>query len=177
MSINHQKPLAKNLYVFRDLIMILLASYFLCGLTLGLRGFFFKEPGRVSNQEIFPVFSWFLFSKTPNTVQRFTVLVSEYDGNKFDPPVYWREAARSVKPVSGADIHAVRVLCKRMNEVYMSNDQEKFNELRIEFENIYLSDSVVKYQIVEESYNPLERWKFGDDKMARKNIGYYQVGN
>lgn len=174
--LSNQKYKLKNSLRLRNLMFLVLMSYFLCGIILGLRQQIFvryKFSG-----EIYPIFSWFLFSETPNKVQRFSVIISEYDGKKFDPPLPWHKVMELISGtrVSGARFHSAIVLVQRIGDAHINSDKNKFTELRKQFEGIFLENRPTKYQIIEESYNPLEKWKFGDSKVVKKSIWENQKG-
>ena len=130
----------------RFLFGLLLSSYFL----LGIGSHFLLR------REIFPVFSWFLFSRTPNKTTQFTIVIFEHNGQILEPPVLFNEAPDSI--ARSGDIDANTVI-NSLGISYIQNNQEEVSEKRNLIEDVYLKGSV-EYGLVKQTYDPILKYKF-----------------
>lgn len=126
---------------------LLLSSYFLIGI-----GSHF-----LLHREVFPIFSWFLFSRTPNQVTRFTIIIFKHNDNILDPPVLFNEAPQSI--ASSRDINA-NITINNFGFAYVQNHRERIDEKQKLVEDAYLNGEV-EYGLVRETYDPYEKYKFG----------------
>lgn len=169
-----------SLIRLRGFLTLLLTSYFLGGIVMGLQTQILQLMSHYhlnsysNSEEIFPVFSWFLFDRVPNNIQKFNIIIYEYNGKIFNPPVPWKKV---FKKVSGARLHQARILIKRMGDAHTVGNLDEFNTSRQLFEKIVLDNKNTEYEIIQEVYNPLEKWKLGDSKNKIKSIGVFKTNN
>ena len=109
----------------RLLVLLLLGLYFIAGLT--------TKP--VTGREIFPFFPWFLFSEVPETKDIYDVRIYEYNGDSFDPPLYYSEAKNLVPKNPLPRVHN---LIQTLGNSLGKNQIEESEKLRIFFELNYL---------------------------------------
>ncbi|MBJ93724.1 MAG: hypothetical protein CMP23_04530 [Rickettsiales bacterium] len=140
---------------YRQLKLLLLAffcAYILAACCIKK----FKE-----GNEIFPIFTWSLFSSIPaRESQSYAVQIVEVDGRSFDPPLDFMMAKELL---SGAgDINA-HYLILRLGKAIDQDGQSEARELRRLFESNYLdgSHAQLKYQVIVNRFNPVEKWKTG----------------
>ena len=73
----------------------ILFLYLFIGLFLGITNSLGKKPKR---QEIFPIFSWFLFHKVPKEeITVYTIIIHEHNGKIFDPGIPFEKADSSMR--------------------------------------------------------------------------------
>jgi hypothetical protein len=139
-----------------------LAAFFSLALALylciGLASL--PRPG----QETFPCYSWFLFAKVPNGSQEFTIRLLSVKGQIFDPPLPFRQAKGFVQDRKSIVAHRV---IETFAQALVAKDNETAEIQRRLLESNYLKPGTV-YEVIRESYNPLELWRAGKD--GRKKI-------
>ena len=116
--------------------------------------------GELKRREIFPLYSWFLFSLVPTSTVAYDVLVREAGGRAYDPPVSYRRTSDGVlrNPHS---IDAYRTVQDLGRAVENGQDVAKTVRLRRAFESRF-NAWPVRYDLVKvRSDNPLEHWKTG----------------
>ena len=86
--------LGVTVYNMDKFIIAFLIVYFVMGMATKV----------VSEEALFPFFSWFLYAETPNMRYDYTVLIHEYDGRSFNPSVFINESLGMV-----ADPHSIRL--------------------------------------------------------------------
>jgi len=141
-----------------------------CRLKTGLAGFllFYLVMAMVGsatspNKEIFPFFSWFLFSAVPNTGYHYNVEILEHDRQTFSPAIAYNAADGIV--LRPRDITAYQFI-QKMGRTYDSGDKAAFEILSHEFQRNFLRGSNT-YQLIKVYYNPVEAWhgKSGEPKV------------
>lgn len=130
----------------------LAAGFLALCVAVGLLGALTKR------REIFPLYSWFLFSLVPTHTVTFDVLVREAGGRTYDPPVSYRRAADSVRnPHSIVTYRAVQDLGRAVE----TGEADEAARLRRTFEARFKAWPA-HYDLVKvASDNPLEHWKTG----------------
>ena len=141
-------------YVFlKKFIPLIVILYFIIGnLTWG-----------VYRLEIFPVFSWELFSLFPNLEVDYGFRISSFNNISLELPTYFQDL-----PNEFSDAKSITALfvIQDMREAIEADDKESIQELRHQIENTYLSEKkYVEYTSVKRSYYPIERWRTGEFKM------------
>lgn len=155
----------RNFIKLKRIIFCILILYFLLGLSTEI---FLRQE-----EKIFPpFFSWFLFVDVPNETfsNESTILLLEVNGQKFSPPVPWGEVYGHTDQPSAA---RSRTLMQRLANSLEKKNQEETKRLRTLFEQRYLPESVT-YQVVVNTYNPIERFKTG--KFSTKILGEFRKG-
>ena len=138
--------------VLKKFIIIFLIVYFSAGM---LARHLSKGP-----EDVYPFFSWFLFHRVPPRTQTgFSIRVHELDGRRFEPPIFFEEVgdmydkdSRSAREYQ----HLVRILGRSVKQ----NKTDEVERLREKLERNFLSHPAT-YEIVEVTYNPVDRWRTG----------------
>jgi len=115
----------------------------------------------LKKREIFPLFTWSLFSTTPSSQKMdIGLYVTEIDGERIDPSLDFM-VSRSRFNYAG-DITAYHVIQKLGHAINRKNE-EREQSFRGLVEKKYLksAQSDISYQIVQRTYDPVERWKKG----------------
>lgn len=135
----------------------LAAGFLAACVAVGLLGALTKR------REIFPLYSWFLFSLVPTRTVAFDVLVREAGGRAYDPPVSYRRVTESFRnPHSIVAYRAVQDLGRAV-ETGQETDAAR---LRRSFEARFKAWPV-RYDLVKvASDNPLEHWKNGQPQRS-----------
>jgi hypothetical protein len=113
--------------------------------------------------EIFPFFSWSLFSGVPNRVDDYTILIDEQDGRTLDPPV---ELLRAPASIAMGNRSIARKVIQNLGSAQESGDTAEAARLARVLESEYLRGRV-RYRLVFERYEPLVKWKTGADEERR----------
>jgi hypothetical protein len=136
----------------RNRLIVILIVYFVAG-TASQR----LVPGV---DEIFPFFGWSLFSNVPNESSRYTILIEEHNGRAIDPPVVFLKAPETV--VTG-NRYVGRKLINKLGRAKRRDRKRKVKRYREILESNHLQGKV-RYELVFEQYDPLEKWKTGDSR-------------
>lgn len=121
--------------------------------------------------EILPFYGWSLFSKVPNEDSRYVLLVRRHEGREVDPPVPFMQAPPEI--VAG-NRYIGRKVIQRLGRAIDEGETERVAELRRLLESSHLHGRV-RYQIVYERYDPLEKWRTGED-LERRSLGRFRSG-
>lgn len=109
------------------------------------------------NREIYPIFSWDLFSYVPNEVVDFGLRITKTGNTELEPPLYF-EAAVDLLPdaqsiVAYTNIQALGAAIRAGQPVELAAD-------RVAALHLYPL-LPVEYEIVQRRYAPLDRWRTG----------------
>ena len=152
-----------SLRFFRDRLILLLIVYFVAGNV--------SQKVIPGVDEIFPFFGWSLFSNVPNEDSRFTILIEEHDGKILEPPVLFLEAPETM--VVG-NRYVGRKVIDKMGRAKKRGRGRKVKKYRSLLESNYLRGRV-RYELVYERYDPLEKWKTGESREL-ESLGRYEAG-
>lgn len=124
--------------------------------------------------EIFPVFSWTLFTHIPNRVQDYGLRITALGDQEFHPPLAFEKAGKWFKAAgSSAAYKSIQKLGAAITDEDSANI-EKWREL---IEHIYFGgNSQVGYEIVWRSFNPMEKWRDGRHQ-SLKRIAVFETGD
>lgn len=123
--------------------------------------------------EIFPVFSWSLFSHVPNLRHDYGLLILAVDGRGDDPPRYIEET-RGVFPRAHRAVRARNI--QELGRAASENDWVRARDIRRFIEPLYLGERrLVRYAIVRRAYDPLERWKRGTF-LSEERVSVFETG-
>lgn len=157
----HKNMKSYQLSRLRGSLFLVLFLYLFLGLFLGITYNLGKRPRR---QEIFPVFSWFLFSKVPKeNITVYNIIIHKHNEQIFNPGIPFEEADKSI--VTSNKNAVVQTLINQMGNSYRRNQQEEFTKFRQVFEKNHLKGQV-EYELVQERYSLLERFKTGKIKQT-----------
>lgn len=121
--------------------------------------------------EIIPFFGWSLFSKVPNEDSRYALLLHSKNGRALEPPVPFLEAPSSI---AAGNRYLGRKVIQRLGRAVDEGNATRVAELRRLLEENYLHGRVV-YQLVFERYDPLARWRSGEN-LEQRSLGRFTSG-
>ena len=119
--------------------------------------------------ELFPFFTWSLFSRNQNIRIDFIVEITNIDGKPVEPPRNILDA----KDFLGY-IHSPSIVFKAAQKFGRARGHTP--SLKAAFESRFMGGHKVSYQIVRLEYHPVERWRTGG-VVSRRIIGKYQSGS
>ena len=143
---NFMNSYARRLILFP----VLLVAYFIVAVVGHNR----------AGQEVFPFFTWSLFTYIPSPIARPELWVKRVGENKFQDPKPYYQLKRYFPTASRGD-SVVAKLVSRMVAAHGNARAEQFEDLRILLETKYLNGKDVDYIIAVVSYEPIERWRSG----------------
>lgn len=137
----------QSLSLLRIFLFSCLIVYFVIGITAKLYTF--------PKEEVFPIYSWSLFSKVPNTIYRYDIQILTSRGAKLPKPLLYREAK---KFVPNTDDISVYITIQAWGKALRMKKYLEANKQQHVFEKLHLYPDT-KYQLTQIKYNPIERWK------------------
>lgn len=142
-------------------------------LTLVLVVYFFA--GTISQKllpgvdEITPFFGWSLFSKVPNEDSQYAILIHRHDGQSIEPPSSF---LRAVDGMVVGNRYIARKLIQRLGQAYDGGAVAEVESLRALLEQNYLAGRV-RYELVYERYEPLEKWRRGTS-LEQRSLAFFE---
>jgi len=127
-------------------IALFLALYFAGGLLTLLR----------PEEEVFPVYSWFLFALVPGAGEQYGLLLEEVNGQPVEPPRLYQEAAGLVRSPHSVIAHK---LIQRFGAAVESRDPVQSGAREL-LEKNWLPLQA-RYAVVKLNADPIARWKNG----------------
>ena len=121
-------------------------------------------------QEVFPLYSWFLFPLTPNPGVRAELRLLEYQGRAYAPPVSL-ESARDVVATTQAPV-VVRLARDLARAIAQKNEPEA-NRIRQILEGNYMAGPG-RYELVEIEYDPIQRLQTGAEQVRK--VREFKIG-
>jgi len=121
-----------------------------------LIGYFSLGIATRAADEVFPVFSWFLFHIVPNKPFHYEVLVLDVENKPLPKPLFFRDARDHLSSLAGED--TALQLMDFFGRAVKSGNEKAAGEYQRTFESTYMP-RVTRYALVEVSYQPLEYWK------------------
>jgi hypothetical protein len=134
-------------------VAFFLAAYFAGGLLTLLH----------PHQEVFPVYSWFLFSLVPQQQTRYALLLREIRGKILEKPLYYEEADGLVPAPHSVTAYE---LVQQFGAATQSHDEEQQQRLRRVLESNSLPPRT-RYDLMEITFDPLTRWRTGEHRAER----------
>lgn len=127
-------------------------------------------PTTHPSRELFPFFTWSLFSQVSNARKEYHIAVIALDGQPLDPPVDMRTI--DVFP-SFSDSRSVGYKALQNLGKSLSKGADDSDIIRERFAARFFGRHDVDYQINRHVYNPLRRWHEGPSSDAIKLIGNF----
>lgn len=121
--------------------------------------------------EIIPFYGWSLFSKVPNEDSRYALLIHSRNGRALEPPVSFLGAPPSI---ATGNRFLGRKVIQRLGRAVEEGNAARVADLRRLLEENYLHRRVV-YQLVFERYDPLARWRTGEN-LEQRSLGRFATG-
>jgi hypothetical protein len=105
-------------------------------------------------KEMYPVFSWSLFSIIPNPTTELTIRVRELDGIQYDPPLTFQDLSFLFAKVGGSPTQYTLIIA-RLRHAIENNSQEGIDRERVHLEALF-GEGSFQYDLVKITYDPLE---------------------
>lgn len=121
--------------------------------------------------EIIPFFGWSLFSKVPNEVSQYTLLIHRHEEQVLEPPVSFLHAPETI--VTG-NRYTGRKVIQRLGKAVERGETAQVRDLRRLLEGSYLSGRV-RYELVFERYDPIQKWRTGAN-LEERSLGQLTSG-
>lgn len=154
----------ESLRILRRRLVLIVVIYFFAG-SISQK----MIPGV---DEIFPFFGWSLFSQVPNVDRRYEVLISAHGSRKIEPPLAYLKADSAL--VKG-NKHIGRKLIQQLGGALERGESGEAMRLKRLLERNYLRENV-RYEVVIENYDPLEKWRTGQATNVR-SLGAFESEN
>lgn len=156
---SHRLPMKKYSCLKNGMSGFLVVMFVMAYVTLGF------PP----TYELFPFYSWSMFSEVPNDKVSFLVYVEGVNGEDFKEPILFQKAGKYVRGTG--DIN-VQKFIQNFGKAVFEKDSEAVGKLRPLFEKKYLKGRV-KYSVVREVMDPLKRWH--GEKPDQEEIVVWEV--
>ena len=136
-----------------------------------IAAFAITGPSTHPSRELFPFFTWSLFSRVSDVRTEYSILVLALDDRIFDEPTDMRliSAMPSFNDSRSLGYKALQNLGHALRL-----EHEGVDEQRRQFENRYFGRHDVDYFVMLHVYNPLRRWHEGEASDDVRVIGRYQ---
>lgn len=145
----------------------LVAAFLAACVVIGLAG------SLTARREIFPLYSWFLFSLVPTRTVAFDLLVRQAGERLYDPPVSYRQAGEVFR--TPHSIITYRAL-QDLGHAVERGDEEGTIRLRRVLEARFTAWPL-RYDLVKvSSDNPLEHWKTGRPQRSELLVAFRSDG-
>lgn len=110
------------------------------------------------HDEIYPVFSWFLFDKVPKERNVFGLRLHQVGEAEISPPLLFQEAEIWV---SNPHSITAQTLIQRLGRARLGHSREDVVSIRRMLEKGFLPPDT-RYELVRIRYHPLKRWRTGE---------------
>lgn len=131
-------------------VTLFLAAYFVGGLLTLLH----------PREEVFPVYSWFLFALVPQQRTLYAVVLHEAEGRPLPQPIAYQEAIDVVRDPHNVVVHQ---LIQQLGAALEKQDAAQVAKLRRLLETNYLP-ARSRYEVAKIGYEPLRRWRTGEQR-------------
>jgi len=149
-------------------VLVALSLYFLfsTGTSFAIYGFS-TNP----NRELFPFFTWSLFSDADDKKIEYGILIVSLNGDVFSQAVDWRDVEElpSFNDSRSLGLKAARAVGSKTR-----SGAPEAESLRIAFEQRYFGNHDVEYKIIRSVYNPMLLWRDGAAPHDQSVIGTYR---
>lgn len=141
-------------YQRRKATKISLALLLLLYVSIAVSTHLTKQP------EIFPFFSWSLFSSVPQPEKtNYGLRLIAVDGKTLQTPLFFEEGEQYF---AGANSIMAMTTIRRLARAIEAGNAGQIVEYQTFFEEMFLAEaSDVAYEVVRRTYNPVERWRTG----------------
>lgn len=146
--------------VLKRLITILVILYFFVG---NFTWEFYKL-------EIFPIYSWDLFSYIPNLSGDYGLKINAINGEYLDPPLYYQDAADLFNDTESIiTFNVIQTLGQAIDQ----QDNAKITAAREQIETLYFGKyDQVEYELKKRTYYASERWRSGQFESEERLATY-----
>ena len=159
-NINSKNNRIYSLSLLRNSLFLVLFFYFSIGIFLGITHILGKRPRR---QDIFPIYTWFLFHKVRQEQRTtYNIIIHQHNEKIFNPGIPFEKADYSIITANNVTVYT---LINKMGNAYQRNKHEELTKLRKIFEGNFLKGQI-KYELVQEKYSLLKKYKTGEVKQT-----------
>lgn len=131
--------------------LIFIAAYFTVGIGAHLTA--------KSTEDLYPFFSWFLFSRVPPRIQsEFEIRILEINDKNINPPVRLREDSEVFKS-GGTSEKELHDISERLGRAALSKNEEDIALARRELESKLVKS--ISYEVSHIDFDILDRWQNG----------------
>jgi len=124
-------------------------------------------------RELYPFFSWSLFSRVSDERKEYRVTITALDDRTFDPPIDMRRV--DVFPDFDDSKSLGYKALQNLGDA-ISKEADDIDRKREEFADRFFGRHDVDYRISRHDYNPLERWRDGPSSDEVAPIGDFSYG-
>jgi len=103
--------------------------------------------------EIYPVFSWSLFSVIPNPTVDTTIRVHEMHGKQYEPPLTFQDLTFLFTEIGHSPTQYTPII-KRLGDAIKDDNQEKIDKERAHLEALF-GTMPFRYDVVRITYDPI----------------------
>jgi hypothetical protein len=126
---------------------------------------------RFRHREVFPIFSWSLFSQVQSSRSDFAVLITQIGNRTFEPPIELKNADQWFP--RGGHIRSY-ITIQNMGNAFLRRDRRTLEISRRILESNYMNGPAepVKYLLISRRYDPIERWH--DGRYQQRNLATFE---
>lgn len=148
---------------YQKFVFITLALYLLIGYGFKL----------TLDRELFPIFSWSLFTNVPNRINDYGIRIVAIDGQPLDTPFYYEDGKGTFTAYDSAQAY---FNFRDLGRALETGDTENATEIRGYMEALYLEEAgQVSYEVVARSWDAIDRWN-GGAYLSEEVIATYETG-
>ena len=124
------------------------------------------------SKEFYPFFSWSLFSKVKNERPEYLIMIHKLDGEEFAEPIDMRKVSKQLNLKGGHRSLSYKAL-QNIGKTLWSEKKDAKASLST-FETQYFGGHDVDYEIVRETFRPLDRWRDAHAVVSREDLGRFE---
>lgn len=148
---------------YQKFVVIFLALYLVIGYGFKL----------TQDREIFPIFSWSLFTNVPNQINDYGIRIVAIDGQELDTPFYYEEGKDTFIDYDSAQAY---FNFRDFGRALTAGNTERVEEIRGYLESLYLEEAgQIRYEVVARSWDAVDRWN-GGGFLTEEVIAVYETG-
>ena len=148
---------------------IFIALFFVAYTAVAIYGNLYAEK-----KEIFPVFSWSLFSYVSDRAKQIELEILEIDHVALAEPAHFYALGDEFHAAQMRDVTMSKLL-ERLAAALESGDAEATESLRSVLERTYLTGHrQIRYRIVLAKFHPIERWRDGTVR-SKQELGRFEA--
>jgi hypothetical protein len=152
-----------DLRQLRRRLVLILIVYFFAGAT--------SQKLIPGVDEIFPFYGWSLFSKVPNQIEAYTVIIDHHEGQPLEPV----DLLQAPGTIVTGNRYIARKVIQKFGQATRRGRSEQADGQRRQLESTYLQGTV-EYELFFERYDALEKWRSGQIQ-ERRSLGRFTSGD
>lgn len=134
------------------LVIGFLIAYFVVGIA--------ARTVTAGDEDTYPFFSWFLFSKVPSRIQSdYAIKIIEVDGKPLPQPTLLEKTSGIFN--NSRSLAEYFQTARNLGVSLKQKQLGQVNQIRTHLEKNLFSGRLVTYEVLEIRYNPIERYKSG----------------